>query len=388
MAPGSMPPFSQCLAEEGVVIRNFKLVDGGTARHDALRDLLLQGPYPSRSVDENMADIAAQVAANHQGTLDLLRLIEQKGLGMVQAYMRHIQAAAETKMRMALAKLPDGDHQFVDHLDNGAAIKVTVSIDGDEASIDFTGTAAVLTGNLNANRAIVTAAVMYVFRCLIDEDIPLNQGVLAPIQIKLPPCLLNPPTSDDPRECAAVAGGNVETSQRVVDVLLGALGIAAASQGTMNNLLFGDATFGYYETICGGSGATATADGASAVHTHMTNTRLTDPEVLELRYPIRVRRFAVRRGSGGPGKHRGGDGVVRQLEFLKPLQVSILTQRRGQFLPYGLSGGQPGAPGRNLLQHADGRVEPLKSLDQFHVEPGDLLTFETPGGGGFGAAEG
>lgn len=384
VAPGSMPPFSRCLAEEGVLIRNFKLIDKGESRHDALRDVLLSGEYPTRSVDENMADIEAQVAANRQGSQELLRLIDRKGADMVQAYMRHIQNAAEKKMRLAIARLPDGRHDFVDHLDNGAAIQVEVSIHGDEAVIDFAGTAPVQPGNLNANRAIVAAAVMYVFRCLIDEDIPLNQGVLAPIRIELPECLLNPPPFDDPRKCAAVAGGNVETSQRVVDVLLGALEVAAASQGTMNNLLFGDDSFGYYETICGGSGATALADGASAVHTHMTNTRLTDPEVLELRYPIRVREFSIRRDSGGSGKHVGGDGVVRRLEFLKPLQVSLLSQRRGQYLPYGLAGGQSGCAGKNSLQRRDGSVEPLDASAHFQVEPGDILTIETPGGGGFG----
>ena len=288
VAPGSMPPFSKSLAEEGVLIRNFKLIDRHQSCHDALRTLLETAPYPSRAVAENMADIEAQVAANRQGARDLLQLIQRKGADVVLAYMRHIQAAAETKMRSALLQIADGDYRFVDHLDNGTPIAVTISIEGDHAAIDFAGTGPVQAGNLNANRAIVTAAVMYVFRCLIDEDIPLNQGVLAPVRIRIPECLLNPPWHADPRQCAAVAGGNVETSQRVVDVLLGALGKAAASQGTMNNLLFGDDSFGYYETICGGSGATAEADGAEAVQTHMTNTRLTDPEVLELRYPIRV----------------------------------------------------------------------------------------------------
>jgi 5-oxoprolinase (ATP-hydrolysing) len=244
-----------------------------------------------------------------------------------------------------------------------------------------------LPSNLNANRAIVTAAVMYCLRCLIDEDIPLNQGVLAPVEIILPACLLNPPQRSSPQECAAVVGGNVETSQRVVDVLLGALAVAAASQGTMNNLLFGDATFGYYETICGGAGATADSDGTDAVHTHMTNTRLTDPEVLEQRYPVRVREFSIRRGSGGGGVHKGGNGVIRSLEFLRELQVSILAQRRGPYPPYGLSGGQPGSCGRNTLHHANGITEILSNQAQFHVNKGDLLIVETPGGGGFGASK-
>jgi 5-oxoprolinase (ATP-hydrolysing) len=264
-----------------------------------------------------------------------------------------------------------------------------VTIRGESATIDFTGTGPVSPGNLNANRSIVTAAVMYVLRLLIGEDIPLNQGVLAPIEIILPNCLLNPesrvPGPDPPpATLPAVVGGNVETSQRVVDVLLGAFGLAAASQGTMNNLLFGDPSFGYYETICGGSGATADSDGADAVHTHMTNTRLTDPEVLEARYPVRLNEFAIRRGSGGAGTHRGGDGIVRRIQFLRPLALSILSQRRGPYPPYGVSGGQPGSLGRNTLVRADGRIEELGALVQTEVQPGDELTIETPGGGGWG----
>jgi 5-oxoprolinase (ATP-hydrolysing) len=263
---------------------------------------------------------------------------------------------------------------------------VAVTIRGDAATIDFTGTGPVLPGNLNANRAIVTAAVMYCLRCLIAEDIPLNQGVLVPVEIILPPCLLNPAPGETPESSPAIVGGNVETSQRIVDVLLGALGVAAASQGTMNNLLFGDATFGYYETICGGAGATAEAAGADAVHTHMTNTRLTDPEVLERRYPVRLREFSIRRGSGGGGQHRGGDGIVRRLEFLRELRVSILSQRRGPYAPYGIAGGLPGAFGRNTLVRADGATETLPHAAQFTARPGDVLTVETPGGGGWGEA--
>jgi 5-oxoprolinase (ATP-hydrolysing) len=385
--PGSMPPFSGNLAEEGVLIRNFKLLDRGRSRFDDLRTLLTSGPYPTRAVDDNLADIAAQVAANHQGARDLLRLIDRYSLPVVDAYMGHIQRAAETKMRRALQRIADGTHTFTDHLDDGSPIAVAITVCGDQAVIDFAGTGPVLPGNLNANRAIVTAAVMYCLRCLIDEDIPLNQGVLAPVEIRLPTCLLNPPPAARPEDCPAVVGGNVETSQRVVDVLLGALGVAAASQGTMNNTLFGDGTFGYYETICGGAGATPQADGADAVHTHMTNTRLTDPEVIERRYPVRVREFSIRRGSGGAGRHRGGDGVVRRLEFLRPLQVSLLTQRRGPFPPYGLAGGQPGALGRNLLLRREAlEPEPLPALAQFVAQQGDILIIETPGGGGWGDA--
>ena len=382
--PGSMPPFSRTLAEEGVLIRNFKLIEGGRSRFDALRQLLLTAPYPTRNVHDNLADITAQVAANRLGADALLAIIDRYGLELVQSYMRHIQHAAERKMRMSLARLPDGRYQRTDYLDDGSAISVAIDIVGEQATIDFTGTAGVHPGNLNANRAIVTAAVMYCLRCLIDEDIPLNQGVLAPVQLVIPPGLLNPPERPRPEECPAVVGGNVETSQRVVDVLLGALGLAAASQGTMNNLLFGDATFGYYETICGGAGATPRADGADAVHTHMTNTRLTDPEVLERRYPVRLHEFTIRRESGGRGRHRGGCGVVRTLEFLQPLEVSILSQRRGPYPPFGLEGGEPGALGRNILVRRSGQQELLPAIAHFTAGRGDRLTLETPGGGGWG----
>lgn len=385
ITPGSMPPFSKSLAEEGVLIRNFKLVYRGDSRVEALRELLLSGPYPTRNVEDNLADIAAQVAANQAGGRLLRELIEQYSLDVVQAYMRHIQSAAARKMRLAIAELADGERTFVDHLDDGSPIAVTITITGETATVDFAGTGPVLSSNLNANRAIVTAAVLYVFRCLIDEDIPLNSGVLEPIEIVLPECLLNPPSHDDPELCAAIVGGNVETSQRVVDVLLGALGVAAASQGTMNNLTFGDETFGYYETICGGSGATPNADGADAVHTHMTNTRLTDIEIIERRYPVRIQEFSIRRESGGTGKHRGGDGIVRRIEFLAPLKISLLTQRRGDYAPFGLDGGANGKIGANRLRRvgSDDEID-LTGCAQIEVGPGDVLTIETPGGGGYG----
>ena len=398
IVPGSMPPFSQSLADEGVLIRNFQLVDRGVSREEELKALLLSGPYPTRSVNDNLADVSAQVAANNSGVRQLGELVDRYTLPVVQAYMQHIQDAAAEKMRMALIDIPDGRYQWTDHLDDGSRICVVIAIEGDSATVDFSGTSPPLYPapgesetkggyNLNANRAIVTAAVLYVFRCLIKHDIPLNSGVLKPVTIVLPECLLSPPERDDPRQCAAVVGGNVETSQRVVDSLLGALGVAAASQGTMNNLTFGDHTFGYYETICGGNGATCDASGADAVHTHMTNTRLTDVEVIERRYPVRVREFSIRRGSGGSGRFCGGAGVVRSIEFLRPLRVSILSERRGPYAPFGLAGGNDGQLGRNSLKRAgssqsvslDGKVE----LD---VQPGDVLTIETPGGGGYGAA--
>ncbi|MEX2139793.1 MAG: hydantoinase B/oxoprolinase family protein, partial [Pirellulales bacterium] len=383
MTPGSMPPFSQNLAEEGVLIRNFKLIDAGRPRFEELQALLDSGHYPSRAIEDNLADVAAQVAANHQGAVQLLSLVGRYGREAVAAYMAHLQQAAEQKLRLALARFSAGRYAFTDHLDDGSPILAALELSPERVTIDFTGTGPVLATNLNANPAITKAAIMYVLRTLIGEDIPLNEGVMASVEIILPQCLLNPPPHDDPKQCAAVAGGNVETSQRVVDVLLGALGVAAASQGTMNNLVFGDATFGYYETICGGAGATADAAGADAVHTHMTNTRLTDPEVLERRFPVRLSEFSIRRGSGGAGKNRGGDGVVRRIEFLKPLTVSVVSQRRGPYPPYGLQGGAPGALGSNKLTRADGRIERLGSAAQFTVQPGDVLAIETPGGGGW-----
>ncbi|WP_233199009.1 MULTISPECIES: hydantoinase B/oxoprolinase family protein [Pirellulaceae] len=384
IAAGSMPSGSKNLAEEGVLIENFRLIDAGTPHWDTLEQLLTEAPFPSRKVSDNLADIAAQIAANHHGIEDLKRMVQQYTLERVVAYAKHIQTAASTKTRAALAKIPPGRYEFVDHLDDGSPLRVAIDLKGETASIDFSGTGPVLPGNLNANRAIVTAAVMYCLRCLLDEDIPLNQGVLEPVEIILPECFLNPPKFESPEKCAAVAGGNVETSQRIVDVLLGALGIAAASQGTMNNLTFGDATFGYYETICGGAGATRNAPGASAVHTHMTNTRLTDVEVFELRFPARIRRFAIRRGSGGAGHHRGGDGIIREIEFLRPLDVSLLTQRRGPFAPYGLDGGQAGACGENLLQRQKTPVAHLPNTVSMSLSAGDVLILKTPGGGGFG----
>ena len=394
-----MPPDSTSLEQEGVLIRAFPLIRKGRARYDELRRTLTSAPYPSRRPDENLADVAAQVAANQTGLRELLAMVLRYGVDVVHAYMGYIQDAAEQKMRAALRKLPEGTHRFEDTLDDGSPIRLAITIRDDGAILDFTGTAPVLAGNLNANRAIVASAVLYCFRCLIDEDIPLNAGVLAPISIVLPECFLNPPGGDDPRDCAAVAGGNVETSQRVVDVVFGALGIVAASQGTMNNLLIGNdcqlplakgesggcRPFGYYETICGGAGAGPGFDGADAVHTHMTNTRMTDPELLEARYPVRVIEFSIRHGSGGVGAYRGGCGVVRELEFLEQLNVSIISQRRTT-APYGLCGGRPGLSGNNLFRPAgSAEYSALPAIVHLTVAPGDRLRIETPGGGGYGA---
>jgi 5-oxoprolinase (ATP-hydrolysing) len=385
--PGSMPPDSTSLAQEGVVLRAFAWIRDGQPQHEELRALLTAPPYPSRSPEENLADVAAQVAANQTGVRELKAMIARYGVDVVHGYMQHIQTAAERKMRQALSRLADGVHRFEDRLDDGSTIRLAVTIEGDRATFDFSGTDGVHRGNLNANRAIVTSAILYCLRCLIEEDIPLNAGVLAPVEIILPSCFLNPPGGSDPSGCPAVAGGNVETSQRVVDCVFGALGTVAASQGTMNNVLLGNEALSYYETICGGAGAGPGFDGADAVHTHMTNTRLTDPEVLEARYPVRLIRSAIHRGSGGKGRYRGGCGVIRELEFLAPLELSILSQRRTT-APYGLCGGEHGQPGRNLIvRRGSAEIVELGSIVQLKVEPGDRLRIETPGGGGYDRKE-
>ncbi len=385
IVPGSMPPFSRSLAEEGVLLRHVKVVVGGQPQEEALLHALSSGPYPSRNPEHNRADIRAQIAANQAGKIALLSLCEAVGSDVVTAFMGHIYEASAKKVEASLLRLGAGRRSFEDHLDDGTPVCVAITIDGARATADFSGTGAVSRANLNANRAITTAAVLYVVRCMLAEDIPLSGGVLAPITLVIPPgSLLDPPEDPDPAKCPAVVGGNVETSQRIVDVLLGALGLAAASQGTMNNLAFGDGTFGYYETICGGAGATASQRGADAVHTHMTNTRLTDVEVLERRYPVRVRRFSIREGSGGIGRFRGGNGVVRELEMLAPLDVSILSERRGPYAPFGLAGGGGGALGRNTWIHSDGSVENIGGKASFKTKPGDRVVIETPGGGGFG----
>ena len=386
IVPGSMPPFSGTLADEGVLIHSRKLVDAGQSCEGELRQVLVAGPYPSRAVDDNLADLAAQTAANECGVRLLGTLVEQHSADVVLAYMRHIQTTAAKKMSNCLQQLEDRSYSFHDHLDDGTRICVTITVDDDTAVVDFSGTDGVHPGNLNANRAITTAAVLYSFRCLLNEDVPLNAGVLEPVDIIIPDGLLSPPAGATPEESPAMVGGNVETSQRIVDVLLGALGLAAASQGTMNNLTFGDTTFGYYETICGGAGATSMANGADAVHTHMTNTRLTDPEVLEQRYPVRLRRFSIRRGSGGAGRFRGGDGIIRELEFLKPLRVSMLSQRRGRNAPYGLDGGESGQAGHNSISQGRDFAD-HDGCFSTAVRIGTVLMVETPGGGGFGVAE-
>lgn len=386
ITPGSMPPFSTKLSEEGVLLSNLPLIVQGASHLEELRQRLQNARFPSRAVADNLADVEAQIAANQKGASDLLLLTERYGLSAVEQAMQSLLAATARKMRRALSQIPDGVYAFADALDDGAPIKVQVTIERDSATIDFTGSAPTQHNNLNANRSIVKAAVTYVLRLLVNQPVPLCEGILEPISLCIPAGILSPQADSQAGELPAVVGGNVETSQRVVDVLLGALGLAAASQGTMNNLLFGDSTFGYYETIGGGEGGSPCGPGASAVHTHMTNTRLTDPEVFETRFPVLLRKFAIRRNSGGAGRFPGGDGILRQIEFRRPLTLSLLTQRRGPFPPFGLAGGEPGKLGQQSLQAGHTHTT-LPAKVQLQVSAGDILTIETPGGGGYGSAE-
>jgi 5-oxoprolinase (ATP-hydrolysing) len=297
--------------------------------------------------------------------------------------MEALRRQAAWQIETVLERMGDGRLQGRQLLDDGSPLVATLTIDGKRAVLDFTGSGAVHPGNLNATPAIVHSVTMYVMRLLVDVELPLNEGLLEPIEIRIPPGLLNPQYVADPERCPAVVGGNVETSQRLTDTLLEAFGVAGCSQGTMNNLSFGDRSFGYYETVGGGSGAVEGFDGASGVHTHMTNTRITDPEVIEHRYPVRLHRFAVRRGSGGAGRWRGGDGLVREIEFLVPLELSLLSQHRVR-APYGMAGGGEGAVGRQVLVGADGSRYELAGIDGCEVAAGDRLILETPGGGGYG----
>ncbi|NUN60884.1 MAG: hydantoinase B/oxoprolinase family protein, partial [Burkholderiaceae bacterium] len=390
--PGSMPPFSTRIEEEGVQIQNFKLVDAGVLREAEILALLSSGEYPSRNPQQNLADLKAQIAANEKGVQELHRMVAQFGLDVVQAYMGHVQDNAEESVRRAItrlaARLQDG--RFTLPLDNGAQIQVAVRIDAASrsAEIDFTGTSAQQANNFNAPTAVCMAAVLYVFRCLVQDDIPLNAGCLKPLKVIIPPgSMLNP------NPPASVVAGNVETSTCITNALLGALGVMAGGQPTMNNFTFGNERHQYYETIAGGSGAGGVFDdagalvdgfaGTSVVQTHMTNSRLTDPEVLEFRFPVRLESYAIRQGSGGAGRWRGGDGGVRRVRFLEPMTASILSNGRvhGAF---GMAGGQAGQLGLNREVRADGGVEMLGHIGQVQMQSGDVFEIHTPGGGGFG----
>lgn len=378
ITPGSMPPFSTSIEEEGVQINNFKLVDSGVFRETEMLQLLGSGLHPSRNKKQNISDMKAQIAANEKGVQELRKMVEQFSLPVVQAYMRHVQDNAEEAVRRVITNLKDGS--FVLPLDNGAKIHVTISVNSmaRSAIIDFTGTSTQLSNNFNAPKAVCMAAVLYVFRTMVDDDIPLNAGCLKPIQVIIPEgSMLNP------NYPASVVAGNVETSSCITNALYGALGVLAASQCTMNNFTFGNSNYQYYETISGGSGAGANFDGTSVVQTHMTNSRLTDPEVLEFRFPVRLLSYSIRKGSGGKGNHRGGDGGIRKIQFLESMTASILSNSRktGSF---GLEGGLAGLPGENRVERADGKVEKLTHIASVEMNPGDVFIIETPGGGGFG----
>jgi len=381
--PGSMPPSATCLADEGVVIPPMHLFQGGMSRWEEIEELLSKGPLPSRSVQDNLADLRAAVAANRQGARALTALARCHGRDTVLKYMKELTRLAAHRIGRALAALDDGEYVAREELDDGTPLAVKISLNGSAACIDFTASGPVHPGNLNATPAIVRSVVIYFLRLLVDEPIPLNEGFLHGVELVIPEGILNPTFDLDPARAPAVVGGNVETSQRLVDTLIRTLGIAACSQGTMNNVLFGTDRFGYYETVCGGCGAGPGFHGADAVHSHMTNTRITDPEILEHRYPVRVERFSIRTGSGGNGLYKGGDGVVRELRFLEPVALSVLTQHR-TVRPFGMLGGEPGLPGRQRVLRADGSVLELASVDEADLQAGDRFIIETPGGGGYG----
>ena len=355
---------------------------GGGMREAATTELLTSAEFPSRAPAANLADLRAQIAANEKGAAELRQLVSQFGLDVVTAYMGHVQDNAEAAVRRVIARLRDGEYAY--ELDNGAVIKVAVRVNqrARTAEIDFTGTSPQLPGNFNAPSSVAMAAVLYVLRTLVDDEIPLNAGCLKPVRVIIPPGSLLAPAYP-----AAVAAGNVETSQAVTGALYAALGVMAEGSGTMNNVTFGREEYQYYETVASGSGAGDGFPGTSAVQTHMTNSRLTDPEVLEWRYPVRLESFEIRRGSGGAGRWRGGDGARRRLRFGEPMTVSILSSHR-RVPPYGMAGGHPGDLGRQWVEHPDGRVTALAGCDSVQVTGGDVFVLETPGGGGYGPAEG
>ena len=379
LTPGSMPAASTRIEHEGVLFDNWLLCSEGEFREAETRDLLRTAPYPSRDPETNLADLRAQVAANEKGIEEVGAMIEHFGLDVVQAYMRHVQDNAEESVRRVIDRLDDGTYRY--RTDSGATIEVRVTVDraAREATIDFTGTSPELTTNFNAPTSVVTAAVLYVFRTLVADDIPLNDGCLRPLHVVVPEG-----TMLSPRYPAAVVAGNVETSQAITGALYAALGAQAEGSGTMNNVTFGNDRHQYYETVGSGSGAGDGFDGSPVVQTHMTNSRLTDPEVLEWRLPVLLESFEIRRGSGGAGRWHGGDGAVRRLRFTAPVTVSTLASHR-TVPPYGLSGGEPGALGRTYVERGGGTIEELAGADSAELEPGDVLVVETPGGGGYGS---
>ncbi len=381
ITPGSMPPHSTHITEEGILFDNFLLVEKGRFREIELIDILNNSPYPARNIEQNIADFKAQIAANEKGIQELHQMVQQYGLDQIQLYMKFVQDNAEESVKKEIEVLQNGEFNYL--MDNGAQIHVKVIIDAENrcATIDFTGTSPQLTNNFNAPKSITQAAVLYVFRTLVNDNIPLNAGCLKPLRIIIPEgCFLNP------QYPAPVVAGNVETSQAIVDALYGALGLLSASQGTMNNFTFGNDQYQYYETICGGSGAGINFEGTDAVHTHMTNSRITDPEVLEFRYPVLLEQFSIRENSGGNGHFCGGNGVIRQIQFLEPMTANILSNHR-RIAPFGLAGGGKGKVGKNWIKRHDGEIESLESTATVEMQKGDSFTIETPGGGGYGKNE-
>jgi len=378
ITPGSMPPASKTVEEEGVLIDNFKVVEAGRMREAEIRALLGSARYPARNPDQNIADLRAQIAACEKGREEVLRMVQQFGLETVKAYMNHVMDNAEENVRRVITALSDGSFEYP--MDNGAVIRVAVTVDrvARSARVDFTGTSAQLDSNFNAPPAVTHAAVLYVFRTLVSDEIPMNAGCMKPIEVVIPPGSMLAPQLP-----AATVAGNVETSQCITDALYGALGVMAASQGTMNNFTFGDDRYQYYETIAGGSGAGDGFDGTAAVQTHMTNSRMTDPEVIEFRFPVRIDEHSIREGSGGAGRFRGGDGAVRRVRFLESLTAAILSGRR-KIAPYGMAGGSPGEVGKTWVERSDGRRDELEYADETRMEPGDVFVVSTPSGGGYG----
>jgi 5-oxoprolinase (ATP-hydrolysing) len=361
-----------------VLIDNFLLVEEGVFREQETRDLLASGIYPCRNIDQNMADLSAQIAANETGVRELRKMVDNFGLEVVHAYMQHVQDNAEESVRRVLGVLQDCSFDYPMDGDRRIRVRISVNRQKRQATIDFTGTSPQSEGNYNAPTAVCKAAVLYVFRTLVADNIPLNEGCMKPLRLIIPPR-----TMISPEYPAAVIAGNTEVSQAITDALFGALGLLASSQGTMNNFIYGNAVHQNYETICGGTGAGPDHPGTSAVHSHMTNTRMTDPEVVEWRFPVRVESFAIRHGSGGAGKFPGGDGVTRKIRFLEPMTATVLSSHR-ETEPYGLAGGGPGKKGENSVEHPDGTITALAGNDEVFLSPNDIFIIKTPGGGGYG----
>jgi 5-oxoprolinase (ATP-hydrolysing) len=378
ISPGSMSPNATTIEQEGVYIDNFKLVDRGRFRERELLELLTGATYPARNPIQNINDLKAQIAANEKGVQELKKIFDQFGLDVVRAYMGHVQDNAAESVRRVIDRLHDCEYSY--EMDQGTVIKVRVTVDKEkrEATVDFSGTSPQQATNFNAPAPVTRAAVLYVFRVMVDDDIPINAGCLRPIRIVIPDNSMLSPTYP-----AAVVAGNVETSQAVTNCLFGALGALAAAQGTMNNLNFGNQTYQYYETICSGSPAGPGFDGTDAVHTHMTNTRLTDPEVLEFRYPVLLEDFHIRENSGGRGKWNAGNGIRRTIRFLEKMECTILSGHR-RVPPFGFAGGEPGQVGENSVRRRDGRIEKLQGCDETVIDAGEAVIIQTPTGGGYG----